>query len=190
MTLSEWFRIYLYRSWLQKLLSHLPAKLESALPYPKEKPDWSRTLENTTVEAVKVKWLSDYRVPGQFHDFWNGVKVLLEQTAKPAPWTMFSPADTIAQEKWRRTRLNVAYANSGIIAHEFAHISYYFLTQKEAVDFSSVFHTLRKEDDLLQVAWEAEKYMRKNDYEGHAECYRIFGDKMPGELKQFYPKLI
>lgn len=191
MTLSEWYRIYIYRLFLRRLLRRLPTELENVLPYPKEKPDWSLTLEDTTAEEVVSNWLLDYKVPKKYSSFWYGVKVILEYTGKPKPWTAYSPADTIAQERWRRVRLNVAFTNSsGTLAHELAHISRYYLTLGQMADFSEDFHRLRKTDDLLQIAWESSKYMRKNDTEGYADCYRLLGNKMPDALKVYYPKLL
>ena len=55
--------------------------------------------------------------------------------------------------------------------------------------FENELYNARKSDPLIALAWDTIPYMRTNDIEAHAECYRYVGQEIPDNLKPYYPKL-
>lgn len=79
------------------------------------------------------------------------------------------------------------WANPGVIAHALAHVSYSLLTMKMKEDFSTVYTPLKNTDPLIKLLYYQNRFGLTDDIEGHAEVYRYYGDKMPDQLKQYYP---
>jgi hypothetical protein len=63
------------------------------------------------------------------------------------------------------------------------------LTPAMKANFSAVYTTLKNTDPLIRLLYSQNTYGLTNDVEGHAELYRYLGEKMPEQLKQFYPKM-
>jgi hypothetical protein len=81
------------------------------------------------------------------------------------------------------------WLNAGVIAHEQAHNSYALLTAAQKAAFSAAYNPLINTDPLITFLYSHNPYGLSSDIEGHAELYRYLGDKMPAQLKQFYPRL-
>ena len=144
------------------------------LPYPEE-PKGSSLI--TDIGPVIEAWLKNYRVPVDYWSYWKGVKIILT--------TEVEYADCCSEQ----IRVNPYWANPGVLAHEAAHRSYSFLTEAQKQDFAEAHDQLKKTSDKIILLYSINPYGLKNQVEGHAEVYRYWGDKMPEELKVYYPKL-
>ncbi len=153
-----------------------PAPLD--LPHPEEPQDLNATLENTDIKQVVAKWLTDWEVPENYWSFWLGIDIKLDPT-------LSNPAATFAETK--QTYVNPMWANSGIIAHEMAHISYSLLSEEQKTEFSTIYISLKTTD--LSFLYSQKPYGLINDVEGHADCYRYLGSQLPDVLKKCYPRL-
>lgn len=146
------------------------------IPHPEEAP---RTLGN-----VINQWLSDWGVPDQPDDYWRlVVRVVLDSTITAPAWTV----DKVIS-------VRPEWLNPGVLAHEFAHVSWSLLTDQQRNDFSAAYTRLVTDDKLLAFVYSQTAYMKatwgqNNNIEGHAENWRYLGQSMPRELKQFYPRL-
>ncbi len=140
--------------------------------------DLSRTVDNTDVSTLRGLWYVFYNVPEEYEPFWDSIGIQLVEN-------LSVPAYAIDN----KITLDPKWANMGVLAHEMAHISRTLLGESEKAEFPIAFDTELKTNKLLQYAWEKKPYMRTNDIEGHADCYRYLGVQMPYGLKCFYPKL-
>lgn len=155
----------------------------TALPYPEEPPDYTRTMENTTFSEVLYAWFEKYHVPEQYREFWQS-KIVATVTVD-IPY----PAGTWDQDGKRHLAVRPEWLNPGVIAHEQAHNSYALLTSGQKSAFSMVYNPLKNVDPLIKLLYSINRYGLTNDIEGHAEVYRYLGGSMPIQLKEFYPKL-
>ena len=151
------------------------------LPYPEEAEDPTITIDNIDFHTIRHQWFDDYWVPIEHWSYWEDeVEVILGDRYTPAA----SSAQTM------RLWVNPRWANSGILAHEYSHISYGLLTRRQKDEFGAKFDLLKDTNPLLNLAYTTKPYMTANRIEAHADTYRYLGDKMPEELKGYYPKLL
>ena len=152
------------------------------LPHPEESQDFTRTLENTSFNHVLNDWFKLYNVPIQYHEFWRkNVRVSITDN-------LSTPAATWEQDGLRHLAIKPEWLNPGVLAHELAHTSYSLLTDTEKENFSKVYSSLNSHP-LITLLHSKKAYAKKNLIEGHAEIYRYLGEKMPEQLKQYYPSL-
>lgn len=154
------------------------------LPYPEEVSDYTQTLETVDVESVINQWLTNYHVPSEYHGFWR-TQIEVKVTLETAPY----PAWAFGAEDKRHLWVHPAWLNCGVVAHEQAHNSYALLTESEKQLFSLAYNPLKTTDPLIKLLYSKNKYGLSSNIEGHAECYRYLGNKLPEELKPYYPKL-
>ncbi len=167
-------------------LSNNPLKL----PHPEETMNMNATIENVNPADLRYiinKWIYDWKVPAEYIPFWCSINITLVTglTILYNGQFMQVPAATWVEE--RRMELDPKWCNPGVLAHEFAHISYSLLTPEQKAQFSAKFYYLR-DTDLLTL-FEQKPYGLTNDMEGHADTYRYMGEGMPQELKVFYFQL-
>jgi len=153
------------------------------IPHPEEAPDSTKTMENTDIVAALEQWMVDYNVPAVHHDHWkNQIEITLDNTL---PY----PAAAYDLNGVRHLTIRPEWVNPGVIAHEQAHNSYALLNEQEKSGFSKIFTPLKTKNKLIAYLFSINSYGLTNDIEGHAEVYRYFAEKMPQELKEYYPKL-
>jgi hypothetical protein len=160
-----------------------PASPPTGLPHPEEKPDYSHNIENTVFLDVLNKWFEIYNVPEQYRGFWQ------DRIAVTVTVEISYPAGTWDQDGVRHLAVRPEWLNPGVIAHEQAHNSYALLTDSQKAEFSSVYNPLKDTDSFIKLLYSKNTYGLSNDIEGHAEVYRYLGEKMPEQLKKYYPKL-
>jgi hypothetical protein len=162
------------------VISDMPA---AGLPHPEEKPDYSQTVENTPFDAIQDKWFEVYNVPIQYRPYWRD-KIVAKITNNIA-----YPAGTWEQNGVRHLSVKPEWLNPGVIAHEQAHNSYALLTAEQKKEFSRLYNRLKNSDPLINLLYSINPYGLTSDIEGHAEVYRYIGERMPQELKIYYPML-
>lgn len=153
------------------------------LPYPEEKPDYTKTLENTNIAGIVKQWLDTYFVPEQYHDFW---RLKVEITVDP---NYYVPAAAWESDGIRHIRIRPEWLNPGVIAHEQGHNSYSLLAEDEKQAFSLIYIPLKEKDKLIKLLYSKNAYGLTSKIEGHAELYRFLGASLPKQLKIYYPKL-
>ncbi len=177
---------------ISKLLGLFKPKLLT-LPHPEELINQNVTIENVAPDDLIYiinKWLYDWKVPTEFHPFWLSVNI----TLVPGLSIFYNgqlvqvPAATWAEEK--RMELDPHWANPGVISHENCHISQTFLPGLAV--FITAYNVCT--DPLLQLI--KDKMLGKDPAwanspaEIHADVYRYLGEKVPEDLRGFYPKLL
>jgi hypothetical protein len=148
------------------------------LPYPEEAPDYDLSL---TSEQLLQQFFDKYFIPHQYWDFWKKVTIVIDKNL-PYPAGMISETRTLL--------LKPEYANPGILAHEFSHLSYAQLDNRRKTVFISDYSNTLQSDGLLKFLYSQKQYMQTNIVEAHAEIFRYLGINMPGQLKKYYPYLI
>lgn len=169
------------------------------LPYPEESPSYNLNCQGVDITQVLKKWEIDYRVPMSYYPFWDGVDFKCDGSLFAVDQNgniVLIPAATVSEIK--ECKIRPEWANSGVVAHEFAHISYAQLNQAQKDVFAYVFGKQVIDDELLKYCYSIKPYMHTNGdlnnsipniVETHADCYRYLGDKMPMTLKIYYPNL-
>lgn len=165
-----------------------------ALPHPEEAMNPSATVANTSVDAVMTKWLRDWAVPAQHWDYWKKAIDLKVYDVYPPSLTAMgikqeTPAGTWEAGGKRYLAIKPSWLNPGVIAHEQAHNSYALLTVPQKAAFAALYNSLKNTDPLIKLLYSKNTYGLTTDIEGHAEVYRYIGQRMPEQLKQYYPKL-
>jgi hypothetical protein len=160
-----------------------PAPKPLTIPYPEERPDYSKTIENTDLNTVMDEWEIKYKVPVEYRGYWKMAIVISLDPNEPA-------AATWSEQGKRHMRVNPAYLNPGVIAHEQAHNSYALLTREQKAGFSAEYTPLKTSDPLITLLYSKNTYGLTSDVEGHAELYRYLNEFMPQVLKKYYPSLI
>jgi len=149
------------------------------LPHPYEEPDFSRTMDNTTIVDVVSQWSLEWQVSNYL--FWLAeVDIHLSIEYSCCALAISEDKTILIRPEW---------ANAGTLAHEAAHISYSLLTDEQKKQFSDTYSSL-KDKGLIKFLYSKNTYGLTNDIEGHAEIYRYLSPKFPTELHQFYPKLL
>jgi hypothetical protein len=160
-----------------------PAPIALIIPHPEEAPDYSKTIANADLNAALDEWTINYSVPENCRAYWK-TKIAVTLDAN-LPY----PAATYELGGIRHLTIRPEWVNSGVIAHEQAHNSYALLTEKQKIEFSAVYTSLKATDPLILFLYSKNSYGLANDIEGHAEIYRYLGEGMPEALKKYYPKL-
>ena len=156
-------------------LKEKPAKL----PHPKEPDDYTRTVDNTFIHDIIVKWFMYWDVSDT--SYWiDDVEIRLDVSMQYPAW---SSAES------KVIGIRPEHCTPGVIAHEAAHVSYGLLNIAEKMQFSSLYCSL-KGTGIVKEILKQHPYAKSNDIEAHAEIYRYGGMSMPDILKRFYPKLI
>jgi hypothetical protein len=151
------------------------------LSHPEELPDYSKTMNNTTTEGLLEAWFKGWKVSQQYQAWWLKEMNIVISLQYSYPACTFSET----RQLWIRPE----WTNSGVVAHELAHVSYSLLTEEMKTNFSAVYTPLKNTDPLIRLLFSQNTYGLTNDVEGHAEVYRYLGEKMPEQLKQFFPKM-
>lgn len=149
----------------------------SSLPYPEEPPDPNL---NLTGQQLLQLFFAKYFIPEVHWNFWKSVTVIVDKT-------LSFPAGMVSETK--TLYLKPEYANAGILAHEFSHLSYALLTNDQKNNFVPEYARALQTDALLKLLSSRNQYMKSSIIEAHAEIFRYIGNKMPELLKKYYPKL-
>jgi hypothetical protein len=160
-----------------------PAPDTLSIPHPEEAPDYSKTIENTDLDSALNEWEINYAVPEMYREYWKTKISITLNDELPYP------AATYKKDGVRYLTMRPAWVNPGVIAHEQAHNSYALLTEEQKAEFLAVYTPLKTTDPLIVLLYSKNSYGLTNDIEGHAEVYRYLGEKMPEELKRYYPRL-
>ncbi len=150
----------------------------TTLPYPEEAPDYSLNLSG---EDLLKKFFSAYFIPPAYWDFWRTVTIVVDKTLS-YPAGMSSETKTLY--------IKPEYANPGVLAHEFSHLSWAQLTEAQKSYYPQEYVTVMQTDELLRFLYFQKPYMNASIIEAHAEIFRYLGLKMPENLTKYYPKLI
>jgi hypothetical protein len=158
------------------------------LPHPEEPVNYDITIDNFDLSEVFNKWMNDWFVPQEYRDIWLTKMGNITVTLEIINYQVV-PAWTWEENGERYMKVRPEWLNPGVIAHEQAHNSYALLTEEQKTAFSAAYTPLKDTDPMIKYLYSINSYGLQNDIEGHAEVYRYIGEQMPGELKQFYPKL-
>lgn len=156
------------------------------LPYPEEAP-FEKPLDISARALVKG-FLEAYKVPGEYHDYWlddvvsisNPLVILYRGVYINAPAATFD----------RKVRLDGCWLNNGVLAHEFAHISYSLMPLDKRYEFNNLFKTSAHGYWYVHSMFMQKPYGYYNPVEGHADMFRYLGKDMPDVFKKYYPRLI
>jgi hypothetical protein len=160
---------------LNKLLNANEAP--PSLPYPEEPPDF--TLNISGPQLLQL-FFNKYFIPEEHWNFWRSVTVVVDKT-------LSFPAGMVSETK--TLYLKPEYANAGILAHEFSHLSYALLNQDQKNNFVPDYARALQTDGFLKLLSSQNQYMKTSVVEAHAEIFRYIGNKMPDYLNKYYPKL-
>jgi hypothetical protein len=163
------------------------------LTHPEEAKDDNATVENTDIYEVMTEWLRQWSVPSEYWTHWREAIVVQLYDVWPSEMLATgikadTPACTWESGGKRHLASLAKWFNPGVIAHEQAHNSYALLTAKQKAEFSAAYTSLKDTDPLIKYLYSINSYGLTSDIEGHAEVYRYIGDKMPEQLKKYYPK--
>ncbi len=161
-------------------------KPKLVLPHPEEMVNLQATIQNIDINVLRQSWYSKYQV--LYQEIWDNTHIsLIENLHVIINGTVTKvPAATYANENW--IDIDPQWANTGVLAHEMAHISYSFLTIIDVAQFNIIYQEVKK-DALIKLLESQNQYMKINTIELHAEIYRYLGERMPQSLKTFYPQL-
>lgn len=167
-----------------------------SIPYPEEKPDYSKQVVNTSISSVINEWMVKYNVPEE-HRVWWRTQIECHIYDKWTPdiltkWPSIAkdPAFSVEENGTRHLYCLAPFFNPGVVAHEQAHNSWFLLTDAQRKGFSAIYTPLKATDPLIKLLYSQNSYGTTSDIEGHAELYRYLNEKMPERLKFYYPKLI
>jgi hypothetical protein len=174
--------------------SSLPAVPHSlSIPHPEEPVNPLATLANTDSAAIINKWLMDWAVPLQNHDYWETVIDI--QVFDIYPQNIIAmginqeiPAATWFADKKRHLVIKTKWLNPGVIAHEQAHNSHWLLAEKQKGQFAAAYKVLKQTDEMVRFIF-SKQVTTTDDVEAHAEIYRYLGQFMPAQLRMYYPLL-
>jgi hypothetical protein len=155
-----------------------PAPL--AIPYPEEPGNPTQTMDNTDGAATVAAWQMTRAFPPAQLPFWQQITVELSLTC---------PGVAATYDDEKKIRVHPDYCNPGVIAHEMAHISYFRLSGDMQDSFVAAFDQALTTNPLLKYVYDAKGYLHVSGIEAHADVYRYLGEKMPGSLKGYYPRL-
>ncbi len=164
--------------WLKKLFGGVTQV--QTLPHSEQPKNESATANSVSVHTLLEDFFIEYQVPAEYHPFWESIEIELIDN-------LYVPAETYSSIKIMR--LDPKFANTGVIAHEFAHISYSLLNDMAKGYFQVAYDSVQN-DSMIKLLHSQNTYMDSTIVEAHAEVYRFLGLEMPNSLKPFYPKLI
>jgi hypothetical protein len=164
-----------------------------AIPHPEEPVNPAATLANTDSAAIINKWLMDWAVPLQNHDYWktvidiqvfdiypqNIIAMGINQEIPAATWYADNKRHLVIKTKW---------LNPGVIAHEQAHNSHWLLAEEQKGQFAAAYKVLKQTDEMVRFIF-SKQVTTTDDVEAHAEIYRYLGQFMPAQLRMYYPLL-
>ncbi len=159
------------------------------LPHPEESENPSQTIDNVDVESVLTKWLTDWKVPPEFWEYWRN-KVVVKLNPDLVVNGQITPACAYELNGIRYIDVRPSWLNPGVIAHEACHLSYALLTVAQKVTFGFVYIPLATSDRLIRFLYSKNPYGLSSNIEGHAELYRFLAQSMPKVLQSYYPKLL
>lgn len=165
---------------LSKTAEASPVPEELELPYPEEPVDYTQTINNTDPSIAFNAWKTNYAVPVQYHSFWDNVSLVVTNQIEACSQTWQAEKKVEIRPEW---------CNSGVLAHELAHISQWELQKNN--QWETFVNTWRQYLDhpLLSLLY-YRRLVDVPDYECYPEIYRFLGHQMPGVLKPFYPYLM
>ena len=172
-----------------------PAKL--VLPHPEEPVNPAQTSTNVSVNGVLLKWFFEWGAPPDYWEFWKSKIQINVYDNWPSDildeWNTIkadTPAFTVEINGVRELDVLAKWLNPGVIAHEQAHTSWSLLSDSEKNEYGAISGLLMGSDPMIVLLFDTNKYGLISVIERHAEIYRYIGDKMPDELKKYYPKLL
>jgi hypothetical protein len=159
-------------------------------PHPEEPFDPIQT-SSTDIRQILDDGFDSYVVPVENRSFWRSQIDIAFSNDLP------NPAWTWNDNNGFHLRFNVGWANIGTIFYEAAHVSWALLTDAQKTDYQNTFNQLKDTDPMMIALFKQYPHELVADEDttgdvrigGHAQTYRILGQFMPEELKQFYPKL-
>ena len=165
------------------------------LPHPEELEDWTKTIENVSINGMLEQWITDWAVPQENVEHWKtaiGIEVYNEWPSNKLAWgiTPTTPAMSWEVGGKRYLACLARWFNTGVIAHEQAHNSYSLLSEEEKKTFQDTYTPLMTSDPLVKLMRKEHAYAGVSYVEAHAEVYRYLGQEMPVSLIPFYPKLL
>jgi len=148
------------------------------LPYLEEKPDYTMTLNSCNVEDLRTRFYYERNVKDW--DFWDTVEIIPSVEMHYPAWTI-----TEVKKIWIRPE----WFNVGVLSHEIAHISH---NEMNDIDMANFVIDLEKfkNNKYIKTLYKQIPYTSTNYIEGHANLYRFICDKLPNELKKYYPHLL
>jgi hypothetical protein len=146
---------------------------KTKLPHPEE----PKGKPVTDIEPVRMKWLIDWCVPHDYWNYWMGIDIYLTANVSFA-----NCSDTLIC-------VNPEWANPGVLAHECSHRSYSFLDSAEKVSFGYELINQKVNSPMVRQLFAGNGYGLTSPVEAHAEIYRYLGERMPADLKRYYPKM-
>lgn len=181
--------------WLKNLFHKSPPEEpEYHLSHPEEPVNYDQTAENISVSSFLDKWLIDWHVPPEFHDYWREAIVITVKPDLTVPIngipTVVPAATYKGDDGKRHLDIRPEWLNPGVIAHEQAHNSYALLTDEQILAFHNIYIVLKWQHPLIKFLFSQNSYGLSSDVEGHAEIYRYLEGQIPDTLKPFYPKLM
>ena len=186
---------------LKKLLTFLvklfrpTVKENLTVPHPQEPQNPAQTVANTNLDSVITCWLNDWLVPVDEWDYWpDKVKVKVYDSC-PAECLALgikpeTPAYTVGIDGIRQLNILASWLSPGVLAHEFAHISYALLSEDDKKSFAVTYHEIKDSEPLIKLLYSQNTYGLTSDVEAHAEIFRYLQGSIPECLKKFYPKLM
>ncbi len=162
--------------------------VEVSIPHPEESPDYTKTIENTSITDVLDRWFNGWKVPEEYWDYWKSAITIYISILYAVP----AATSSETKEMWLRPE----WASPGVVAHEEAHISYLLLDEDKKREYFGAFiealltdNLAVVSDDSIRKLWSQDGYAHYSIIEAHADVYRYLGEQMPENLKQYYPKL-
>jgi len=171
------------------------------LPHPEEPVDYSKTIENTSLDDAITLWLVSYNVPNENWGYCGSmVEIQVYDVYPDSIMLMQGMSQDIPSVSWeldnkRYMAIKPHWLNSGVIAHEECHPIWDLLEEECKLDFAHTFEELFTTDKMLQLLIKEKPYAKINRDAGnytevHAEVYRYLTPGFPKELHKFYPYLI
>mgnify|MGYP001558529594 CR=1 FL=1 len=161
------------------------------IPHPEEPMNPNATMENTSIRQVLIDWMTNWNVPIQYQPFWfDAINIKLVDAS-----VISYAAGVYELDGKRFMNIRPEFLNTGVLCHEQCHNSYALLTEDQKNAFEITYKAVEKEPYIV-LLHKVNTYMDTLDQdgrhvEGHAEIGRYIGfDKMPDELKIYYPKLL
>ena len=166
-------------------------KKELALPHPEEPVNPQATIKSVDIKGVVKEWYDNWGVPLIHQPFWDDVSIVLVENLFCVINNQIVKVPALTYADTKEVSIDPQWANTGVIAHEMAHISYSLLDFGQRTSFMLQYSECvgDSQEKLFQLLCDTNTYMEINMFEAHAEIYRYLGERMPESLKRFYPKL-
>ncbi len=182
-------------SFYERLLNYFSRK-RLYIPHLEELPDQNRTVANTSPELARQLWFKGWGVSYGNRKIWRKYKIELVDNLHARVQGVLLPAAACMYTQANLLQIDSGYgACAGIVAHEFGHEGYSWMTEKAKLAFARALDSELKTDRLLEYVYSQKSYMHNrsdindptpNYKEAYADTYRWMGSKMPKNLRQFY----